>query len=119
MRVGYAQEKRSTTTPLVLVVVRMKVPLRILLAIVALPIAYWAGIYVERYTLAPLATGGFEGTPATVVAFFSVFFSTLVVVLVLGNILLPAEKVGLVNKLCGEDSGDTGEIVGYRDVSPR
>jgi hypothetical protein len=51
-------------------------------------IAYFAGMYAETFTLVPLGNGMFEGTPATPVAFFSVFLLTLVVLFVIGNIFI-------------------------------
>jgi hypothetical protein len=66
----------------------MKNVLRILLALASFPTAYFAGLYAESFTLAPLGNGHFEGTPLTMLAFFVVFPLTLIMVLVIGNILI-------------------------------
>jgi hypothetical protein len=66
----------------------MKDILRILLALVSLPIAYFVTMYVESLTGAPLGNGHFEGTPLTMLAFFVVFPLTLIIVLAIGNILI-------------------------------
>jgi hypothetical protein len=66
----------------------MKSTLRILLLLASFPIAYFAGLYAESFTLAPLGNGHFEGTPLTMLAFFVVFPLTLIVVLVIGNVLI-------------------------------
>jgi hypothetical protein len=66
----------------------MKIAARILLAPFSIFLAYSAGLYAERFTLAPLPSGHFEGTPATIIVFLGVFFLVLIVVLVVGNLLL-------------------------------
>jgi hypothetical protein len=66
----------------------MKLVARIFLAVFAMSLAYFAGLYAERFTVAPLRSGGFEGTPVTLPAFLGVFFFVLLVVLIVGNVLL-------------------------------
>ena len=56
--------------------------------IIALPIAFLSGIYAESFTLVPLAGGLKEATPATDLAFFTVFSVVLIVVVVTGNIFI-------------------------------
>jgi hypothetical protein len=66
----------------------MKVLGRIFLSMFAIFVGYRAGLYAESYTMAPLASGGFEGTPATFPVFLGVFLFVLLGVLVLGSVLL-------------------------------
>jgi hypothetical protein len=66
----------------------MKVVARISLAVFAAFLAYFAGLYAERFTVAPLQSGGFEGTPITLPAFLGAFFFVLLLVLIVGNVLL-------------------------------
>jgi hypothetical protein len=66
----------------------MKIAARILLVLFSIFLAYSAGLYAERFTLVPLPSGQFEGTPATIIVFLGVFFFVLLVVLVVGNLLL-------------------------------
>jgi hypothetical protein len=66
----------------------MKIAARILLTLFSIFLAYSAGLYAERFTVAPLRSGGFEGTPITLPAFLGAFFFVLLLVLVVGNVLL-------------------------------
>jgi hypothetical protein len=62
--------------------------LRAGLALLSFAIAYFAAMYAESFTVAPLRNGKFEGTPVTPLAFFAAFLLALLVVFVIGNILI-------------------------------
>jgi hypothetical protein len=66
----------------------MKGILRLALLLASIPIAYFAAMYAESFTGAPLGDGHMEGTPATEVAFSTIFPLTLIGVLVFGNMLI-------------------------------
>ena len=66
----------------------MKLALRFAIVPVALVLGYFVGMYLDRFTGAPLINGKYEGTPVTPIAFFGGFFVTTVIVLVLGNALI-------------------------------
>jgi hypothetical protein len=66
----------------------MKVSLRVLLVFASFFVACLVTRYAASFTGAPLGDGGMEGTPATVVAVFTVFPLSLIVLLVVGNLLI-------------------------------
>src|SRR6266480_4263950 len=51
----------------------MKLTLRLVLVPVSLAVAFLLAIWGERFTVAPLGHGRYEGTPVTEVEFFTVF----------------------------------------------
>jgi len=61
---------------------------RTALIVVVLLIAYFAGWYVERFTLGSLPNGRFEATPVTPMAFVFGFLFTSFVVILVGSLLL-------------------------------
>ena len=66
----------------------MKLTLRIGLFVVSPVLAYFSAMWGVRFTLAPLRSGGYEGTPATAVAAYAVFALVLIVLVVAGNLLI-------------------------------
>ncbi len=64
----------------------MKLLVRLLLTVFSVFLAYFAGLFAERFTLVPLRSGRFEANPATVAIFFAVFVCVLLLVLIVGNI---------------------------------
>ena len=62
--------------------------LRIVLILLSLPIAYFAGWYAERFTVAPLGHGLMEGTPLTEPVFFLASGLTIIVIALVGNKIL-------------------------------
>jgi hypothetical protein len=66
----------------------MKLTLRILLVFVSPLIAYFSAMWGERFTLAPLRSGGYEGTPLTAVEFFTVFPLILIALLIAGHFVI-------------------------------
>jgi hypothetical protein len=64
----------------------MKLTLRLVLIPVSLGVAFLFAIWGEHFTVAPLGHhGGYEGTPATVLEFFTVFPLVSIVLLIAGN----------------------------------
>jgi hypothetical protein len=66
----------------------VKITARIVLVLFSIFLAYRTGLYAERFTVAPLRSGGFEGTPLTLPAFLFVFSFVLLAVLSAGNVLV-------------------------------
>jgi hypothetical protein len=71
---------------------------RVLLALVSLPIAYFATAYATTFTGAPLGDGKYEGTPLTPVVVFTIFPLTLIVVFVVGNLFINRHFQSKVSK---------------------
>ena len=63
----------------------MKLTLRLVLAPVSLAVGFLLAIWGERFTVAPLGHGRYEGTPLTEVEFFTVFPLVSIVLLIAGN----------------------------------
>jgi hypothetical protein len=63
----------------------MKLALRLVLVPVSLTLAFLLAIWGERFTAAPLGHGRYEGTPVTVIEFFTVFPLASIVLLITGN----------------------------------
>src|SRR5438094_6396801 len=66
----------------------MKLTLRLVLVPVSLAVAFLFAIWGERFTLAPLGNNRYEGTPATVLEFFTVFPLVSIVLLIAGNLAI-------------------------------
>lgn len=66
----------------------MKTIARITLFIIASLIAYFAALSAERLTGHHVSEGFTEGTPATVLVFFTVLSVTLIALVVIGHILI-------------------------------
>jgi hypothetical protein len=66
----------------------VKIAARIVLVLFSIFLAYQTGIYAERFTVVPLQSGGFEGSPITLPVFLAVFFFVLLAVLSAGNVLV-------------------------------
>jgi hypothetical protein len=66
----------------------VKLVARALVVLASIVIAYFVMMFAESFTGAPLANGGMEGTPNTILVVFTIFPLTLLASLVLGNIWL-------------------------------
>jgi hypothetical protein len=66
----------------------MKIAFRVLSILVSLCIAFLLSGYAVSFTFAPLATGGREGTPITVIMAFTIFPLSFLVLLAMGDLLI-------------------------------
>jgi hypothetical protein len=66
----------------------LKILLRFAVVVVSFPLAWVVARWSSQSTLSPLASGGYEGTPATVVIVPIVLIVTFVFSIIIGNLAI-------------------------------